>query len=96
MGMDATAPPEAIAAWAASNPKIRRAWLADRADELDVTLEPQPVADSEESFAVWICNGELWRAELQARIGGPFELRWFDPDGVGPMTGSVLVYEFAP
>ena len=94
--MDATALPEAIAAWAAGNPRIRRVWLADREHEVKVTLEPQPVADSEESLAIWIGNGGLWRAELQARVGGPFELRWFDPDGVGPMTGSVLVYEFAP
>ena len=94
--MDATALPEVIAAWAASKPKIKRMWLADRADAVDVTLEPQPVADSEESFAVWIGNCELWRSELQARIGRTFQLRWFDADAAGPMTGSVLVYESAP
>ncbi|HYX66977.1 MAG TPA: hypothetical protein VE935_22370 [Burkholderiales bacterium] len=94
--MGTTALPEAIAAWAASNPKIKRVWLADREDEVDLTLEPQPVADSEESFAVWMGNCELWRCALQARIGGTFELRWFDPDAAGPMTGNVLVYESAP
>ena len=94
--MEATALPAALAAWAASNPKIKRVWLADREDEVDVTLEPQPVADSEESFAVWMGNGERWRSELEARIGRTLELRWFDPDAAGPMTGNVLVYESAP
>ena len=94
--MNSTALPEAIATWAAGNPKIKRVWLADREEELDVTVEPQPVADSEESFAVWIVNCELWRSEVQARIGRTFELRWFDPNGVGPKTCKVLVYECAP
>ena len=94
--MNATALPGTIAAWAAGHPKIRRVWLADREEEVHVTLEPQPVADSEETFAVWICNCELWRSELQARIGRTFELRSFDADAAGAMTGNVLVYESAP
>jgi hypothetical protein len=94
--MNATGLPEAIAAWAAGDPKIKRVWLADREEEVDVTVEPQPVTDSEETFAVWIANCEFWRSELQARIGGTFDLRWFDPNGVGPKTGKVLVYEWAP
>ena len=94
--MNPTALAEAIAAWAAGDPKIKRVWLADREEEVDVTVEPQPVADSEESFGVWIANCELWRSQLQTRIGGTFELRWFDPNGVGPNTAKVLVYECAP
>jgi len=49
--MNATALSEAIAAWAAGHPRIKRVWLADREEEVDVTVEPQPVADSEESAA---------------------------------------------
>jgi len=77
-----------IEQWAAANPKIRRVWLCgnpagDRRgadDFIEIALELQPVADSEESFAVWMANCEKWRLELQARTGRPIDLHWFDTD----------------
>lgn len=94
--MNASVLPDAIAAWGAGEPKIKRVWLTDREEQVDVTVEPQPVTDSEETFAVWIANCERWRAELQARIGRTFDLRWFDPDAAGPEAGKALIYECAP
>lgn len=77
-----------IAQWAAARPKIRRVWLFGNIDEtasrpdgaIDVGLELRPVADSEETLAVWIANCGLWRRELQACTGRAVGLNWLDPD----------------
>ena len=77
-----------LASWAAGNPVIRRVWLfaspaQDRArqDEDIVLVELQPVADSEETLAVWMGHCESWRLELQDRIGQPVGIDWRDSDG---------------
>lgn len=95
-----------IAAWAAGNPKIRRVWLfaspgrdAAQSEDIAVTVELQPVGDSEETLAVWMAHCEQWRKELEARLGHPVPIDWRDPDGattaLPPGTGkaSTLVYE---
>jgi hypothetical protein len=66
-----------VADWAAQRPRIRRVWIsaAER-----IALELEPVADSEETLAVWITNCGKWHAELEVRLGRPVSLAWLDPD----------------
>ena len=92
---------------ASANPKIRRVWLfaspadAARPEAIAVTVELQPVGDSEETLAVWMAHCEQWRNELEARIGHPVPLDWRDTDGAtiaappGAEEASALVYERA-
>jgi hypothetical protein len=82
---------QALAEWAATRPRIRRIWDIGGC----VALELQPVADSEETLAVWMANAERWREELQTRIDPGIELAWFDPDGAtAPLEeAKLLVYE---
>jgi len=87
-----------IGDWAAANPRIRRVWLfAAQARPIGVTVELQPVADSEETMAIWMAHSEDWRRQLQERIGETFELDWHDPDSdaAGPDGAGTLVYERA-
>lgn len=99
---------EMLAEWAAGNPKIRRVWAVGNGAEvsprpngdLDIAVELQPVADSEETLVAWLANGARWRLQLQARTGRAVNLDWVDPDG-GMRTGHAgakltkLVYERA-
>jgi hypothetical protein len=103
------APSALIEQWAAANPKIKRVWLcgspagSDRGADgfIEVALELQPVADSEESSALWLANCEKWRIELEARTGQPIDLHWLDPDEAptaiqsGSDELSALIYERA-
>ena len=97
-----------IAAWAAGNPKIRRVWLfaspgrdAAQPEDIAVTLELQPVGDSEETLAVWMAHCEQWREDLEARIGHPVPIDWRDTDGAtmatppGAEEERTLIYERA-
>jgi hypothetical protein len=97
-----------IAHWAAANPKIRRVWLiaspgrdAAQSEDIAVTVELQPVGDSEETLAVWMAHCEQWRKELEARVGHPVPLDWRDTDGATSALppdadeASALVYERA-
>lgn len=77
----------AVAEWAATNPKIKRAWIVG---ELEVAVEIQPVGDSEETFALWAAKGEQWRSQLRERIDPTLELEWFDPDRDEPIVGDQL------
>jgi hypothetical protein len=77
----------AVAEWAAGNPKIKRAWIVG---ELEVAVQIQPVADSEETIAVWLAKGEQWRSQLRERIDPTLELQWFDPDRDEPILGEAL------
>lgn len=100
-------PSAAIAEWAAGNPRIRRVWLfCSRAGDvpasnggIDIALELQPVADSEETIAVWLANCDKWRLELQTRIGRTVELDWLDSDGASRTTRAesgevqMLIYD---
>lgn len=97
-----------IANWAAANPKIRRVWLfagparePAQPEDIAVTVELQPVGDSEETLPIWMAHCEQWRKELEARVGRPVPLDWRDTEGAtvaGP-TGaeetSTLIYERA-
>jgi hypothetical protein len=82
---------EAIAEWASRHPRIRRIWASDRT----LALELQPVADSEETLAVWMANAGRWQLELTRQLGETIELGWFDPDGatLAPEQARSLVYE---
>ena len=97
-----------IERWAAANPQVKRVWLCGRAAEngdaddfIELALELQPVADSEESLARWVANCEKWRSELAARTGRPIDLHWFDADeaATAVQAGSdeprALIYERA-
>jgi uncharacterized protein len=100
---------EAIARWAADNPRIRRVWVyGSRANgtprpdsDLDLAVELEPVGDSEETLSVWLAHEGAWHAELQNRISPKVDLEWFDPDGgMTPVRaaldkGKTLVYERA-
>jgi hypothetical protein len=95
--------------WADATTRVRRVWLigssansTKRSDcEIEVGLEVEPVADSEETLVVWMNNGERWRGELQNRLGRSVNLEWFDPDGSTPEVhvalrdASILVYDRA-
>jgi hypothetical protein len=96
----------AVAEWAARNPKITRAWMLGDPDthetaeqEIEIAVEIQPVADSEETFVVWLAKAEQWQSQLRARIGPTLQLVWLDPDLDEPALGKelerakVLVYE---
>jgi hypothetical protein len=50
---------------------------------IDVAVEPQPVADSEESLPVWMAHCETWRRQLQALTGRAVRLQLRDPDAAG-------------
>lgn len=90
-----------IADWAAGSPRIRRVWLfAAPSRNIALTMELQPVADSEETLAVWMAHCEQWRRQLQDRIGEPVDLDWHDPDSETKIQadsdeGRTLVYERA-
>jgi hypothetical protein len=82
---------QAIADWASLHPRIRRIWECDGR----FAVELQPVADSEETLAVWLGHGQRWRDEVHTRIDPGVELAWFDPDGatVPLEEAKLLVYE---
>ena len=98
-----------IERWAAGQPQIERVWLCGNLAEdegagefIEIALELQPVADSEESLARWVANCEKWRIELAARTGRPIDLHWFDADEAATAIQArsdeprALVYERAP
>jgi predicted nucleotidyltransferase len=100
---------ESIARWAAETPDVRRVWVfgshamgtATRDSDLDVAVELEPVADSEETLTRWLSCAALWRSELQRRTAASIALQWFDPDGRTPTMqeqfdeGRLLIYERA-
>ena len=100
---------DSIARWAAENPEVRRVWVfgsrakdTHRPDsDIDVAVELEPVADSEETLTRWIAHAEVWNAQLQNLIAPQVDLEWFDPDGSTPSIeaglndSKVLVYERA-
>jgi hypothetical protein len=92
-----------VADWAAREPAIRRVWTCKShvRDALAVALELRPVADSEETAAVWLANCERWRRELEDRLGRAVDLEWLDLDESAapnqPRPGELrtLIYERA-
>jgi hypothetical protein len=99
---------DAVAEWAARNPRIKRAWMLGNPavdepaeQEIEIAVELQPVADSEETFAVWLAKGEQWHSQLRERFGSKVQLVWVDPDLDEPALAKeleqarVLVYERA-
>jgi uncharacterized protein len=100
---------ESIAQWAVENPEVRRVWVFGsrlkgthrRDSHIDIAVELEPVADSEETLARWIVHSDLWKSQLQSRIAAKIDLEWFDPDGstrtieAGLNEAKVLIYERA-
>lgn len=93
---------ETIAGWAAANPQIRRVWLsASRDEDIALTLELRPVADSEETLVVWMAHSGSWHRQLLVLFGRPVALDWQDADSATtaaqPSSGEAktLVYERA-
>ena len=98
-----------IVSWAETTPRIRRVWALGSSakasthadDGVNLAIEVEPVADSEETISVWIANGEKWRSQLQQRAGRAINLEWLDPDGSTPAikqalnSGADLMYERA-
>jgi len=90
-----------VADWAARNPRIRRVWSCESHIEgaLALALELAPVADSEETAAVWLAHCEEWRSDLARSLRRAVELEWIDCDECSapnqPGAGEVrtLVYE---
>ena len=86
----------AIAEWAAREPRIRRAWLVG---DNGIAVELQPVADSEETLAIWLHKADKWRSQLRERVGPELKLEWLDPDRDEAIVGEeltrpkTLVYE---
>jgi hypothetical protein len=83
---------ESLARWAAKNPKVRRVWMAQdrRKPKVDVTIELEPVADSEESIAVWMAHADEWRAELREDVSPAIDVSWVDPNGAARRLPDVL------
>lgn len=79
---------EAIGEWASREPRIRRVWASGNR----VAIEPEPVADDGETFAVWMAHSRSWTDEVHARIDPGLELAWFDPDA-GLLEPAELLYE---
>ena len=100
---------DSIARWAADNPKVRRVWVfGSRAtgtyrtdSDIDIAVELEPVADSEETLTRWIVHADLWESQLQSRVALKVDLEWFDADGSTPAIeaglndAKVLIYERA-
>jgi predicted nucleotidyltransferase len=100
---------DSIAQWAAENPEVRFVWVfgsraknTHRADsDIDIAVELEPVADSEETLTRWIAHADLMKSQLQSRIAPKVDLEWFDPDGSTPNIeaalndAKMLVYERA-
>jgi predicted nucleotidyltransferase len=93
---------EQLAAWAASQPRIRRVWLFEsdakrkaRSDsDLDIAIEMEPVPDSEETIAFWIAHAEEWQTQLEKRVGSSVDIEWFDPDMDAPLGDkAILAYD---
>lgn len=94
-----------LVAWAARNPRIKRLWLlnerAPANGAIDVQVELQPVADSEETLGPWIAHRDEWRRQLEACTGSRVALECRDPDHVlwtrepGAGEARTLVYERA-
>src|SRR5258708_4841311 len=59
--------------WAADTPRVRRLWLLD---DGRYGVDIEPVADSEETLALWIAHAEGWRAQLAERLGSPCAIEW--------------------
>jgi hypothetical protein len=82
-----------IAHWAAQNPRIRRVWVAPGHH---VTVELEPVGDSDETAAIWMAKGPAWQKQLRTQLSPDADLEWFDPSARGvDGAGKVLVYERA-
>ena len=83
---------ETIARWAAENPKVRRVWILGKAREprLDLAIEIEPVADSEEALAVWMAHADEWRAALRERVSAAVEVSWIDANGATRGIPEVL------
>jgi predicted nucleotidyltransferase len=93
---------EKLASWAAAHPRIRRVWFFDgsakrnaRSDtDLDIAIEMEPVADSEETIAHWIAHAEEWQTQLEECVGTSVDLEWFDPDVDAPLGDkAILAYD---
>jgi hypothetical protein len=97
-----------VCGWAAGNPRIRRVWLsADPSRnakrgyaDISLLLELQPVGDSEETLATWMAHCNAWSREIQAELGEPVDLDWYDPDTErftppSPDEAKTLIYERA-
>jgi len=94
---------EVLAEWASGDPRVARVWLLNNLPRgngaLDVQLELRPVADSEETLAVWLAHREKWRGQLQELTRSSVALECRDPDDAvwardpGPGEARTLVYE---
>ena len=90
---------DAIVGWVEATPRIRRVWVfGSRAkgnprtdSDLDIAVEIEPVADSEETLPVWMANSDKWQSELQQHISFAVDLEWFDPDGSTPKVRAHCV-----
>lgn len=99
----------ALRAWAARKPRIRRVSLfgsrvkgTHRADsDLDIAIELEPGEDSNATLTVWMHESDAWKEELAALFLFPIDLQWHDPFGTteiinrGTSEACETVYERA-
>ncbi len=92
-----------VVAWARANARIRRVWILGREQDgpdgnVNIAIELEPVADSEETAALWMAHSDKWQSELQEKSGSAVSLEWLDQDGSTPgvrkavAAGADLIY----
>lgn len=100
---------EIVAKWAASQPRVIRAYLygsrvrgSHREDsDLDVAIEIEPLPGDSSAFATWISEASDLRQSLAPLLPVPVDLEWYGSDHETPTihhgitAGSLLVYERA-
>jgi hypothetical protein len=78
-----------IAHWAAQDPRIRRVWVSPGPH---VSVELEPVGDSDETAAVWMAKSSKWRSQLRSGLSPDADLECLDAGSHGA-SERLLVYE---
>ena len=98
-----------IAAWAESEPYVRKAFLYGSVarsenkpnSDIDVAIQLNARPGVEVELAVWSFEGDRLSESLQSLLPGPVQLEWYDPVETptvhkGIVESSILVYDEYP
>lgn len=70
---------ELIIEWADHESKIRRVWAGMHDKSVNIAIELEPIADSDEELLLWMSKAEAWQADLQQQTSRTVHLEWLDP-----------------